>query len=279
MLSNSPEKKLGIIVCADDFGMSSGVNNAILKLLESGRISAVSCLVTGRAWTEGARQLINFRERADIGLHLCYEDMPFNQTLKLAYTQRLNRPLILERFRFQLGHFMETLGMAPDYIDGHQHIHQLPVFKSALMDLIDSAGFNKIYVRNSAADFNDILIRNVSILKNALIAWPGRSLKRDLGGKKIPTNEDFLGIYDFNTAHDPGKIFERFLKTVRKPNSVFVSHPSQSLDDKNNAFGKKRIEEFKYLESDQYQETLERHGLYLTKFLYSPSHNLQESIR
>ena len=35
------DKKLGIIVCADDFGVSSDVNDAIIRLLEHERISAV----------------------------------------------------------------------------------------------------------------------------------------------------------------------------------------------------------------------------------------------
>lgn len=265
-------KRLGIIVCADDFGVSSDVNNAIIRLLEHERISAVSCLVTGKAWEKGAMALKNFRDLADIGLHLFYEETPFNEILTLAYTKRLSKPLILKKFKCQLDNFMGSMGMPPDYIDGHQHIHQLPVFRLALMDLIDAAGFNRIYIRNSASNFNDILKRKISILKNIFIALPGFSLKKDLYKREIPTNNDFLGVYNFNTNHHAGHIFDQFLRTVRKTNSIYVCHPccgNKLLNDKSNVFDIKRVEEFKYLESDQYKETLERRGLFLTRFKHT----------
>ena len=264
------DKKLGIIVCADDFGVSSDVNDAIIRLLEHERISAVSCLVHGKAWAQGAVLLKNFRGMVDIGLHLFYEEMPFNEILTLAYTKRLSRKTILKKFKFQLDSFMESTGMPPDYIDGHQHIHQLPVFRAALMDLIDSAGFDKIYIRNSASSLDDILKRRISIFKNIFIALPGFSLKKDLSNKKIPTNNDFLGIYNFNTTDDPGEIFEKLLRTVKKTNSIFVCHPGcghKLPNGKSNFFDKKRAEELKYFESDQYKDTLERRGLYLSRFI------------
>ena len=46
-----------LAVCVDDFGLHAGVNAAVLDLLALGRISAVSCLVDGVAWQEGALAL------------------------------------------------------------------------------------------------------------------------------------------------------------------------------------------------------------------------------
>jgi len=264
-------KNLGVIVCADDFGISSDVNEAILRLLNNRRISSVSCLVTGKAWGQGAILLKDFQGAVDIGLHLSYDEMPFDKILILACAKRLSKQLILKKFKFQLDCFMESMGRSPDYIDGHQHLHQLPVFRSALMDLIDTAGLNKFYIRNSAMDLNDILIRRVSMIKNLFIALPGSLLKNCLSIKEIPTNNDFLGTYDFNTAHDPGDILGQLLMTVRKENSILMCHPScknNSLSGGKNAFENKRVKEFRYLESDEYNEMLKRCGLYLTRFTY-----------
>lgn len=266
-------KKFGIIVCADDFGISTEVNDAIIKLLKNERISAVSCLVAGKSWEQGVGLLKCFRGAVDIGLHLFYEEAPFNKILALAYSKRLSKKTILEKFKFQIDYFIESMGISPDYIDGHQHIHQLPVFRSVLMDLIDTAGLNKIYIRNSAMSLNDIFKRKTSIFKNIFIALPGFSLKRSLYNKRIPTNNDFLGIYNFHTTDEPGEIFERFFRTVKRKNSILMSHPmceNKFLNGKNNTFYNKRVQELKYLESNAYKETLERYGLYLTRFTDVP---------
>ena len=66
--------KKGIIVCADDFGLSRAVNKGVVRLLESSRISAVSCLVTGSAWQEGYPKLLHHQSDADIGLHLVFNN-------------------------------------------------------------------------------------------------------------------------------------------------------------------------------------------------------------
>lgn len=262
-------KKLGIIVCADDFGTSFEVNDAIIELLRQKRISAVNCLVTGRAWDEEADLLKDFKDIVDIGLHLSYRDIPFNKILISAYLRRLGRKTIFKEFQSQLSCFFEKLGRLPDFIDGHNHIHQLPVFRLALMDLINTMGAEKIYIRNSAISLRDIFARKISILKNILIAIPGSSLKKYLSKRRIHTNDDLLGIYDFNTDKEAGKIVEAFLKTAKRPNSILMVHPgygNKRCNYKNNCFDSKRKQEMEYLESEQYKNLLEHLGFYLTRF-------------
>ena len=43
-----------LCVCADDFGMSPGINAAVLELAELGKISATSGMVRRGAWAAGA---------------------------------------------------------------------------------------------------------------------------------------------------------------------------------------------------------------------------------
>jgi hypothetical protein len=51
-----------------------------------------------------------------------------------AYTRRLDRRSIRAEIRLQLNAFEAALGRAPDYIDGHQHVHQLPGVRAELLD-------------------------------------------------------------------------------------------------------------------------------------------------
>jgi chitin disaccharide deacetylase len=251
------KKKIGLIVCADDFGASPAINAAIVRLLEMKRISAVSCLVTGDAWAQGAAFLKRYRGAVDLGLHLVYDAVPFNKAVTMAYAGGMDRNVIVRAFKDQLDRFVKEIGDGPDYIDGHKHIHQLPVFRTALFELIDAADLQGIYIRNSAMDVGDILERKISVLKNMTIAWTGHALKSALRRKGISTNNDLLGIYDFKTTRNPGDILEKFLESVRKSNSILVTHPGPELN---------RLEEMKYLQSDQYQTAMSRHGVYLKRF-------------
>jgi chitin disaccharide deacetylase len=245
-------RKIGLIVCSDDFGASPEINRAIVRLLELKRISAVSCLVTGQAWSEGAPLLRMFKGAVDIGLHLSCDAVTVDKTK------------ILKAFRSQLDLFVRHFGAAPDYIDGHKHIHQLPVFRTVLFEFIGSAGLDKIYIRNSAMGK-----RGSFGIKNIPITSLGHWLKYDLRKKGIPTNSDFLGVYDFNSKVNAADILDQILGFVRRSNSILMTHPGcQPGLVSQDPIAPKRVEEWKYLESDQYQETMSRHGLYPARFSY-----------
>ena len=253
------DKRLGLIVCADDFGMSLEINSAIVKLLENRRISAVSCLVTGSAWKEGSILLKEF-DNIDVGLHLSFPHLSFAQILRLAYSRMISKGEIFREFKFQLECFQEKTGRYPDFLDGHQHIHQLPVFRSVVVDLTNFIGADRIYIRNSAVSIIDIFSRRTSILKNILISIPGKSFKKCLVKSGIRTNNDLLGVYDFNKYNDPERIFKVLLKTIKKPNSIFMVHPG----DDNLIVNRKA--EAEYLNSCEYKHDIEHSGLYLSKF-------------
>lgn len=264
---NINNKKLGIIVCADDFGISSQANDAIIKLLERKRISAVSCLVTGGAWNDGGTLLKNFQDAIDIGLHLSYRGLPFSKILLLICAGRMDRKIIFEEFKIQLNCFLEKFGRPPDFIDGHQYIHQLPVFKSALLDLANVLKGSMFYVRNSSMLLKDILRRKIAIPKSILISAAGKVFKKQLSERQINTNSDFLGIYDFNADKNAGEILELFIKNIKKPNSILVVHPGYGNKVyRNKCFEEKREEEMNYLISDKFKTTLEYFGLYPARF-------------
>ena len=60
-----------LCICADDFGMSAGINSAVLDLAEQGKISATGGMVRREAWLAGARMLRRLDPaQFDAGLHL-----------------------------------------------------------------------------------------------------------------------------------------------------------------------------------------------------------------
>jgi hypothetical protein len=263
-------QNLGIIVCADDFGMSPGVNSAIIKLLENKRISAVSCLVNGDAWDEGADLLKRFSD-VDIGLHLSFRKLNFNKIMELAYLRKIGKEIILDDFKAQLECFHKGLGRFPDFIDSHQYIHQLPVFRLAFMELIDSLNTQRIYIRNSSMPLINIFRRNISIFKNIFISIPGAIFKRRLLEKHLYTNNDFFGVYNFKSKGKFQKIFTSFIKTVYTQNSIFVVHPgykTKPCNCRGRCFECRQEEEMEYLNSQLYKDDLRYHNLCLARFIY-----------
>jgi YdjC-like protein len=83
-----------VTVCADDFGLTSGISSGILACLERRRISATSCMTARAAWMDRAAELRPFVEIADIGLHFTLTDLePVGAASILAPHGRLRRSL------------------------------------------------------------------------------------------------------------------------------------------------------------------------------------------
>jgi predicted glycoside hydrolase/deacetylase ChbG (UPF0249 family) len=61
-----------IIVNADDFGLTLGVNAAIRALLKNGFITSTSALVCGRSIEEGIGELPK-EYYSHVGLHICLD--------------------------------------------------------------------------------------------------------------------------------------------------------------------------------------------------------------
>src|SRR5690606_1438358 len=87
-----------ISICVDDFGLHEGINEAVFALTRQGRVQAVSAMVGGRAWEEGARALRTLDpRRVEVGLHLDLTECPLQPALRTplgrliarAYLRRL----------------------------------------------------------------------------------------------------------------------------------------------------------------------------------------------
>ena len=137
-----------IAICADDYAMTPEVSGAILALAEQGSIQATSCMVTSRYWQGDADRLKDQQGNIDIGLHLNFTEgnglsTPYksgypglNKILVMSQFRLLNRAHLLKEIHAQFDGFIDTMGRAPDFIDGHQHVHHLPQIRDALLEVM-----------------------------------------------------------------------------------------------------------------------------------------------
>ena len=121
-----------LIVNADDFGASAGINRGILECHTGGVLTSTSLMVTGRAVHE-AVGLSRDHPKLAIGLHfdVCGEDeREFNTD---------DVPAVRDEFRRQLDEFHRLMGRLPTHVDSHRHVHReehlMPVFREMVAPL------------------------------------------------------------------------------------------------------------------------------------------------
>jgi hopanoid biosynthesis associated protein HpnK len=152
-----------VVVNGDDFGFSSGVNQAIIRAHRQGILSSTSLMVTGSAFEE-AVDLARQHPGLAVGLHLVlicgrsalppsqiphlsdpagrFSDNPLKAGLAYQFSKPARRNLELE-IRAQLEIFRRT-GLALSHVDGHLHMHSHPAVMKILVGLADEFGIRTI---------------------------------------------------------------------------------------------------------------------------------------
>ena len=135
-----------IWLCADDYGLAEGVNRAIRDLIGRGRLNATSVMVVGpaigRDEVAALKTVAAASPRCAIGLHATLSApfrpltmhfrptdggmfLAFPKLLRMGLLRRLDPEMIRAELLVQLATFKDMFGRAPDFVDGHQHVHVL----------------------------------------------------------------------------------------------------------------------------------------------------------
>lgn len=131
-----------IIVTADDFGASPGVNAAVLRAYREGILRYASLLVKGEA-AEEAVNLARANPGLGVGLHLelCL-DSPEWWGLRYFFNPA-DRRRLEPAIRSQMEAFLAT-GLKPTHVDGHMNIHVHPVIFPILVRLAKEYGIPRL---------------------------------------------------------------------------------------------------------------------------------------
>jgi len=249
-----------ITLCADDYGQNQSISQAIIALLEKNRLSATSCMTTGAKWPEYAKWLHPWIERADIGLHFNLTEghslsgqlafLPLSKLLFKAYWRFLKQSAIEAELHAQLDAFESALGRLPDFVDGHQHIHQLPVIRQALFHVYEKRLRSvNCYLR---CVYHPRFFLRPDRFKEIIIQLLGaRAFKKMAMRGKIPHNSSFSGIYPFADRKPYSQRFPRFLAEV-SDGGIIMCHPGLSPSTEADMIAEARYREFLYLESDAF---------------------------
>lgn len=220
-----------LIVCADDYAQSPAIDDAILDLIQRGVLNATSCMTLSPRWPESAKRLTaEIRNQADIGLHLDFTQ--FSQTIRFAHPQLVlhcllrlvSKHAIAENIHQQLDAFEQAMGTAPDYVDGHLHVHQLPVIRESLIEALNQRYGNlpiiqRPWLRISRPPAS-------AGRKGTIIRWLGANALEALATKAgFNTSPLLLGVYDF--SGDSESYFKHWQTWISELQAFYASSPLQ----------------------------------------------------
>ncbi len=228
-----------IWLCADDYAMSPAVSAGIRDLIGRGRLNATSVMTAAPSFAAEASSLaaLAAEGRAAIGLHVTLSGPfrpltafrpliegafpPLAAMARLAFLRRLDRMALAAEIDAQLDAFRAAFGRAPDFVDGHQHVHLFPQIRDELLAAVKRAApgawirqcASALPLPTVARDFKTLALSELS-----------RSFRRRAGRLGLRTNPAFAGVYDLDPATDFAALFPRFLRGLPE-GGVVMCHP------------------------------------------------------
>jgi chitin disaccharide deacetylase len=231
-----------IWLCADDYGLSPGVNRAIRDLIGRGRLNATSAMMVGpavgRDEVSALQAVAASRSRCAIGLHatltapfrpLTMHFQPvdggmfpgFPKLLRAGLLRRLDPEIIHAELIVQLTAFHDMFGRAPDFVDGHQHVQLFPQVRDAFLTAVKQAA-PKAWVRQGGR--HQPLARRLGAPKALLLDVLSAQFRNRASRANVAFNPGFEGAYDFSRQPDFSVLVRQFLDGL-PANGVIMCHP------------------------------------------------------
>jgi len=231
-------------------------------------------------WRDQAKWLSPFHTQKDIGLHFNLTEgrplsaeyrkvhgdvfQPLPIVMLRAFMRLLSQTAIQAELQAQIDCFQNHLGYLPDHIDGHQHVHQFPVIREAVVNVYKERFGDKknSYIRliNDSLQVSDC-IRHVK--KVIIHATGSHAMSKLLIANKIPHNPSFAGIYAFGLAKEYPLFFRQFLQRIGDQ-GLIMCHPGLSDLKSDTVMARARYEEYQYLSSGQFSADCEANGVALS---------------
>jgi hopanoid biosynthesis associated protein HpnK len=156
-----------LIVNADDWGLTRGINRGVVRAFQQGIVTSASLVVTGSAFEE-AVALARDCPELDVGLHLTLveeravlgrEALPTlvdeagrlprtnGEFFRRAFLGRIRWDEVEREIAAQIARFQET-GLRLSHLDSHQHLHMFPPVFQIVTRL--TRGMDNVWIRNPA---------------------------------------------------------------------------------------------------------------------------------
>ena len=123
-----------LVVNADDFGLSPGVNRGIARAHLEGIVTSASLMVRQSAAAHAA-ELVRELPSLGVGLHVDLAEWAPEQsgwTPLYAFVDDQDELAVAQEVERQVLLFEDLVGRSPDHLDSHQHAHRAEPLRSIL---------------------------------------------------------------------------------------------------------------------------------------------------
>jgi hypothetical protein len=170
---------------------------------------------------------------------------------------------IQEEVERQLAKFTDAIGRLPDYIDGHQHVHVLPVVREAVIAV---AAPIRAYVRSTREPVDASMWRRPSAAESFYLARASRRLDSVARAAGVLTNRGFRGVRTFRETAPFGALFRKMIAGAGEGALVIChpGHPDELLAQRGPVLAT-RADEWNYLSGPDFPADLASAGLRLAR--------------
>lgn len=262
------------IIHADDFGETNEITDGIAIAMRAGRVTSTTIMANMPGTDHALTLAANWSAPASFGVHinLC-EGRPLTAAASLhdgngaffnkraLFMRSVTGRLSLEDLELEIGAQIARIrdaGISISHLDGHKHLHQLPVVREAVVRCAGRFGIQR--ARVSISKFNDL--NKLSPIARIGIGVRNRMSHRSASlfashGIRSPS-----GIVDIASIMRAPDRASRALAALgaKLPLEVFC-HPGTQAADVEKPGSCSRFDELNYLVSDGFAQLMQALGV------------------
>ena len=263
-----------LIVHADDFGETVEITRGICEAIEGGAVTSTTIMANMPGTADALPRVQRLADRASFGVHLnLCEGRPltsgptlvdqqgrFHRKRELflrSVTGRLSLKEVAAEVTAQISVVHEA-GVRISHVDGHKHLHQLPVVSAAVAQVLPHFGIERVRVTRLGSLRQ---IKAASTLMREVLSVPARATFRRAQLRSPERVVDLQAIMDLKPGADTGAS----LRESRGPIEMFC-HPGTARADMEKPGSCARYEELQFLLSARFRALVENNGLRLVTY-------------
>jgi predicted glycoside hydrolase/deacetylase ChbG (UPF0249 family) len=192
---------------------------------------------------------------------------PLEDLMRRAFTGGLSAEEVRGEVERQFDAFEQAYAAPPAFVDGHQHVHVLPVVRQALLQVAKAKGYaGRLWLRDPSDGIVTIIRREIGANKALVVKALSIGFRRAARLAGFDTNEGFSGFSPLDAATAADRVLQRALLELG-PRPVVMCHPGH-VDEELRALDRaveSRPLELAYLASAAFGDLLRDRGIMLVR--------------
>jgi hopanoid biosynthesis associated protein HpnK len=242
-----------LVVNADDFGLSPGINEGIIEGFEKGILTSASIIVNAPAF-EQAVKFAHAHEALGIGVHLNVlrgkavlppAEIPslvdpsgrfLRNPISLCcdiLRRRVDLDHLNAEFSAQIERAFEA-GLRLTHLNSEKHVHMYPPIFAQVVNLAEKYGIRAVRWTGQHPGAQDLLWLNRRCYKDLLVSLCAKLCRKPRGGGTVISNDYFYGLLE--TGSLTAEVFRSIVPQLKDGVTEIMCHPGYVGQDLEAAF-------------------------------------------